>query len=116
MSDTPDFTAETRAILDALASAYRRGAQDTIARLMAGVAPPAAPVVPVTAPAQSTPRHYPPRNWNDSEDALLRSEWGKTSPEDIGAVLHRSGDAIRLRATKIGLPRLPRFAFMKGEK
>ncbi len=116
MSDTPDFTAETRAILDALASAYRRGAQDTIARLMAGVTHPAAPAVPVAAPVQSAPRHYPPRGWNDSEDALLRSEWGKTSSEDIGAVLRRSGGAVRLRAAKIGLPRLPRFAFNNGGK
>ena len=83
---------------------------------MAGVAPPAAPVAPAAAvPVQAAPRQYAPRAWNDSEDALLRSEWGKTSPEDIGAVLHRSGDAIRLRATKIGLPRLARFAFVNRE-
>lgn len=107
MSNQPDFTAEAAAILDALASAYRRGCSDTIARLMAGIsAPTVPPVRPVTLP------YFPPRGWTETEDDLVRTEWGKSSPDDIGATVNRTGDAVRLRATKLGLPRLPRFAFM----
>lgn len=108
MSDTPDFTTEARAIQDALASAYRRGCSDTIARLMAGAALQAAP-----KPVPPAVDYNPPRSWTAVEDDLVRTEWGKSSPDAIGAVVNRSGDAVRLRATKLGLPRLPRFAFMR---
>lgn len=104
----PDFTTEAKAIQEALASAYQRGCADTIARLMAGAALQAAPKA--TPPAKD---YNPPRSWNAAEDDLVRSEWGKSSPDAIGAVVNRSGDAVRLRATKLGLPRLPRFAFMR---
>lgn len=116
MSDTPDFTAETRAIHDALASAYRRGCADTIARLMAGAGVPNAPkVAPARVVGGPPPSNWnPPRAWNDAEDDLVRSEWGKSSPDAIGAVMNRSGDAIRIRAKKLGLPRLPRFAFLRS--
>lgn len=116
MNDAPDFTAETRAILDALASAYRRGCSDTIARLMAGAGVPSATKIapPRVAGGAPASNWNPPRAWNDAEDDLVRSEWGKSSPDAIGAVMNRSGDAIRIRAKKLGLPRLPRFAFLRS--
>jgi hypothetical protein len=113
--DTPDFAEEARAMHGALAAAYRRGCADTIARLMAGAAVHTTPPVH-PAPAPVTRMYYPPRGWNETEDDLLRSEWGKSPPDDIGAALNRTGDAIRLRATKLGLPRLPRLMFHQGAK
>ena len=116
MSETPDFTEEARAIHGALASAYRRGCADTIARLMASAGVPSvAKVTPPRVAGNVPPSNWnPPRAWNDAEDDLVRSEWGKSSPDAIGAVVNRSGDAIRIRAKKLGLPRLPRFAFLRS--
>lgn len=122
MSEKPDFTHETGVILDALAAAYRRGCADTIARLMAGVSAPAVPVAPVIQPdlplqvnPAPLPRRYMPRTWTETEDELLRSEWLKSPPEEIGSVLRRSGGAVRIRATLLGLPRLPRGTFRRQE-